>query len=126
VGRGLALPVCGTRFASGLGWREADIDVIDADLGLSEASAAQRSGFKELVPPAVAETPGWSLPGLDRGRKLLGSDSGGRPETVPLNEPSRVADLPELGQRVAKLLDGAEGPAQQVLFPRAGSLSRCG
>lgn len=32
-----------------LGWREADIDVIDSDLGLSGASAAQRSGFKELV-----------------------------------------------------------------------------
>jgi DNA invertase Pin-like site-specific DNA recombinase len=32
-----------------LGWHEADIDVIDADLGLSGASAAQRSGFKVLV-----------------------------------------------------------------------------
>jgi DNA invertase Pin-like site-specific DNA recombinase len=32
-----------------LGWHERDIDVIDADLGLSGASAAQRSGFKELV-----------------------------------------------------------------------------
>jgi DNA invertase Pin-like site-specific DNA recombinase len=32
-----------------LGWHEADIDVIDADLGLSGASVAQRSGFKELV-----------------------------------------------------------------------------
>jgi DNA invertase Pin-like site-specific DNA recombinase len=32
-----------------LGWREADIDVIDSDLGLSAASAAQRTGFKELV-----------------------------------------------------------------------------
>jgi DNA invertase Pin-like site-specific DNA recombinase len=32
-----------------LGWREADIDVIDADLGISAASAAQRGGFKELV-----------------------------------------------------------------------------
>lgn len=32
-----------------LGWREADIDVIDADLGISGASAAQRAGFKELV-----------------------------------------------------------------------------
>lgn len=31
------------------GWHEADIDVIDADLGLSGASAARRSGFKELV-----------------------------------------------------------------------------
>ncbi len=32
-----------------LGWHEADIDVIDADLGLSAASAALRGGFKELV-----------------------------------------------------------------------------
>lgn len=32
-----------------LGWHEADIDVIDADLGMSGASAAQRGGFKELV-----------------------------------------------------------------------------
>jgi DNA invertase Pin-like site-specific DNA recombinase len=32
-----------------LGWHEADIDVIDTDLGLSGASAAGRSGFKELV-----------------------------------------------------------------------------
>lgn len=32
-----------------LGWHEADIDVIDADLGLSGASTAKRSGFKELV-----------------------------------------------------------------------------
>ncbi len=32
-----------------LGWREAAIDVIDADLGLSGASMAQRNGFKELV-----------------------------------------------------------------------------
>lgn len=32
-----------------LGWHEADIDVIDADLGLSGASTAQRGGFKELV-----------------------------------------------------------------------------
>jgi DNA invertase Pin-like site-specific DNA recombinase len=32
-----------------LGWHDADIDVIDSDLGLSGASAAQRGGFKELV-----------------------------------------------------------------------------
>jgi DNA invertase Pin-like site-specific DNA recombinase len=32
-----------------LGWHEADIDVIDADLGLSGASATRRGGFKELV-----------------------------------------------------------------------------
>jgi DNA invertase Pin-like site-specific DNA recombinase len=32
-----------------LGWHKANIDVIDADLGLSGASAAQRGGFKELV-----------------------------------------------------------------------------
>jgi DNA invertase Pin-like site-specific DNA recombinase len=32
-----------------LGWREADIEVIDADLGLSGAAAAHRQGFKDLV-----------------------------------------------------------------------------
>ena len=32
-----------------LGWHEADIDVIDADLGLSGAAASHRHGFKELV-----------------------------------------------------------------------------
>jgi DNA invertase Pin-like site-specific DNA recombinase len=32
-----------------LGWHEADIDVIDADLGMSGASISQRNGFKELV-----------------------------------------------------------------------------
>ena len=32
-----------------LGWREADIDVIEADLGFSGASAALRAGFKDLV-----------------------------------------------------------------------------
>src|SRR4051794_456001 len=35
--------------ARDLGWREADVDVIDADLGLSGASAVQRQGFKELT-----------------------------------------------------------------------------
>ena len=35
--------------AKELGWREADIDVIDADLGFSGASAALRAGFKDLV-----------------------------------------------------------------------------
>lgn len=32
-----------------MGWHEADIDVIDTDLGISGASAALRGGFKELV-----------------------------------------------------------------------------
>ncbi|WP_247454080.1 recombinase family protein [Bradyrhizobium sp. 174] len=32
-----------------LGWHEAAIDVIDADLDISGSSAAQRRGFKELV-----------------------------------------------------------------------------
>src|SRR5437763_4855015 len=35
--------------ARDLGWREANVDVIDADLGLSGASAVQRQGFKELT-----------------------------------------------------------------------------
>src|SRR3954447_11100673 len=32
-----------------LGWHEADIDIIDADLGMSASAAAHRQGFKELV-----------------------------------------------------------------------------
>ena len=32
-----------------LGWRASDIDVIDADLGLSGASTTRREGFKELA-----------------------------------------------------------------------------
>jgi len=32
-----------------LGWREADAEVVDADLGLSGATAADRQGFKDLV-----------------------------------------------------------------------------
>ena len=32
-----------------LGWRAADVDVVDADLGLSGASAAGRDGFKEVA-----------------------------------------------------------------------------
>jgi DNA invertase Pin-like site-specific DNA recombinase len=32
-----------------LGWREDDIDVIDADLGLTAVTAEHRSGFKDLV-----------------------------------------------------------------------------
>src|SRR5882724_6297880 len=35
--------------ARDLGWREADIDVIDSDLGQSGAAAAHRRGFKDLV-----------------------------------------------------------------------------
>ncbi|MFL5279989.1 MAG: recombinase family protein, partial [Rhodopila sp.] len=37
------------RRALDLGWREADIVVIDADLGLSGAAAAHREGFKDLI-----------------------------------------------------------------------------
>lgn len=35
--------------ARDLGWREADIDVIDSDLGQSGAGAAHRKGFNDLV-----------------------------------------------------------------------------
>src|SRR5689334_4246196 len=37
------------RRALDLGWREADIEVIDSDLGLSGAAAAHRAGFKDLI-----------------------------------------------------------------------------
>ena len=35
--------------AQSLGWRAEDIEVIDADLGLTGASAQHRTGFQELV-----------------------------------------------------------------------------
>src|SRR4051812_21512430 len=35
--------------ALGLGWRDEDVAVIDADLGLSGAAATHREGFKELI-----------------------------------------------------------------------------
>ena len=35
--------------AQSLGWRPEDIEVIDADLGLTGASAQHRTGFQELV-----------------------------------------------------------------------------
>jgi DNA invertase Pin-like site-specific DNA recombinase len=35
--------------ARSLGWHEAAIEVVDADLGLSGASTAGREGFKDLV-----------------------------------------------------------------------------
>jgi DNA invertase Pin-like site-specific DNA recombinase len=37
------------RRALDLGWREADIEVIDTDLGLSGAAAMHREGFKDLI-----------------------------------------------------------------------------
>ena len=45
---------------------------------------------------------------------------GWRPEAVPLDEPGRVVDLPELDQVVAKLLHSVEGPhPEQALFQGA-------
>src|SRR4051794_19589053 len=35
--------------ARDLGWREADVEVIDTDLGLSGAAAEHRRGFKDLI-----------------------------------------------------------------------------
>jgi DNA invertase Pin-like site-specific DNA recombinase len=35
--------------ACDLGWRENDVDIIDADLGFSGSSVTHREGFKELV-----------------------------------------------------------------------------
>ena len=43
---------CNTPFkqrARELGWHEADIDIIDSDLGLSGAAGSHRQGFKDLV-----------------------------------------------------------------------------
>jgi len=37
------------RRALSLGWRDEDVEVIDADLGLSGAAATHREGFKDLI-----------------------------------------------------------------------------
>ena len=39
--------------ALNLGWREADIEIIDADLGLSGSGAQERKGFKKLLARVV-------------------------------------------------------------------------
>jgi len=45
----LPLPYALRQRALQLGWREDDIDVIDADLGLTAVTAEHRSGFQDLV-----------------------------------------------------------------------------
>jgi hypothetical protein len=45
----LKLQYAHSQRARELGWREADIDVIDSDLGQSGAGATRRKGFKDLV-----------------------------------------------------------------------------
>src|SRR5690242_4855800 len=35
--------------AQELGWREQDIEIIDADLGLNASATAHREGFKDLI-----------------------------------------------------------------------------
>src|SRR3712207_1286110 len=46
---GLRLQYALRRRAQDLGWHEAEIEVIDSDLGRSGATAAQREGFKDLI-----------------------------------------------------------------------------
>src|SRR3712207_9256412 len=48
-GESLRLQYALRQRARQLGWREADVEVVDADLGLSGASVAGREGFKDLV-----------------------------------------------------------------------------
>lgn len=48
-GESLRLQYALRQRAQGLGWHDADIEVIDADLGRSGATAAHREGFKDLI-----------------------------------------------------------------------------
>ena len=79
--------------ARSLGWHEAAIEVVDADLGLSGASTAGREGFKDLVARVALGEVG--LIPLDRGHaartELLG--------LVPAARPLRPAWLPDRGPR---------------------------
>src|SRR5918993_229665 len=48
--------------------------------------------------------------------KLLGTDGGGRPEPVPLDQPGRVVGLAEVEQCETEFLDGVEGPHPKEIF----------
>src|SRR3954464_14722972 len=67
--------------ARDLGWIEADVEVIDADLGQSGAAAEHRRGFKELIARVPWARSGSSLatrsPG-SRGTARIGSAPGDR------------------------------------------------
>src|SRR5215213_1641319 len=118
-----------------LGWHEADIDVIDADLGLSGAAATHRQGFKELVArvtlgevgligPAPWEwrgeirtsrgcadgNPFHAEPRLDRG-----AIAEGRVQTLPVVEDLDVVEHGCLG-----LLPGAEPGLVDMLLLQRG------
>src|SRR5579871_6451864 len=47
--------------AVGLGWRPEDVVVVDADIGVSAASAVQREGFKEVVAQVTLDQVGLIL-----------------------------------------------------------------
>jgi len=48
-GESLRLQYALRQRAQGLGWHEADVEVIDTDLGRSGATAAHREGFRDLI-----------------------------------------------------------------------------
>src|SRR4051812_8130068 len=62
-----------------LGWQEASIEVIDADLGLSGAAAAHRRGFKELIARVTLGEVG--LEGVTRDQLIWTAGAYIRPET---------------------------------------------
>src|SRR3954464_10014827 len=57
--------------ALSLGWREEDVEVIDADLGLSGATANHRECFKDLI---ARVTLGYGLAVSDRSRHPGGAE----------------------------------------------------
>src|SRR5918912_365151 len=72
------------------------------------------------VPPAVFETPAWSLRGERRDGRLVLSNGPRRSEAMPLDQPVGIVRHLERQQRLAELLDGREEPhPEQVLLQRA-------
>src|SRR3954464_3740263 len=79
--------------AQELGWCDADIEVIDADLGRSGATAAQREGFKDLIARVTLGEVGivLSYEGLGHCPKPAGAELLG---LVPAAGPVRLPAMP--------------------------------
>ena len=88
--------------AARLGWAAQDIEVIDADLGLSGRSADNRAGFKEIIARVCLGEVG-AIFGLEQLKAKLGEANAGRAERWRAHCP-RPKDRPR-GVEVKKLRD---------------------
>src|SRR4051794_5308319 len=103
--------------AQELGWCDADIEVIDADLGRSGATSTQREGFKDLIARVTLGEVGIIL-----GLPHIWGSSGGSDRRVPVI--GGLEALPEAGAERA-IVDGAADLQQPIgAAPRPAHLLR--